>query len=48
MGCGLIVVILYLQGRISSGDSALGCADLLLGLLFLIAFFKTAARPAAV
>jgi hypothetical protein len=48
LGWGLAVVILYLQGRISSGDSALGCVDLLLALLFLIAFFKTAAHPAAV
>src|SRR5271170_7521568 len=48
LGWGLAAVILYLQGRISSGDSALGCVDLLFGLFFLIAFFKTGARPAAV
>jgi hypothetical protein len=33
--------VLYLQHRLKPGDLALGCVDLLFGVLFLIAFFKT-------
>jgi hypothetical protein len=33
--------VLYVQHRLTSGDLALGCVDLLLGVLFLTAFFKT-------
>jgi hypothetical protein len=33
--------VLYLQHRLTSEDLALGCVDLLLGVLFLTAFFKT-------
>jgi hypothetical protein len=35
-------VVLYLQHRSTPGDLALGCIDLLFGVLFLAAFFKTA------
>ncbi len=42
---GATVIVLYLQGRISMGDSALGLIDLILGALFLIAFFGI--RPLA-
>ena len=38
---GTSFVVLYLQHRIRPGDLALGCVDLLLGILFLTAFFKT-------
>jgi hypothetical protein len=40
---GGAVVMLYLQGRMKAGDLVFGCADLLFGLLFLIAFSKTVA-----
>jgi hypothetical protein len=35
-------VLLYLQRRLGAGDMALGCIDLLLGVLFLIAFHAAA------
>jgi hypothetical protein len=38
---GVTVIVLHLQGRIGSGDVALASVDLFLGLLFLVAFFKT-------
>lgn len=41
IGWGLAVMVLYVQGRISGGDMALGAVDLLLAFLFLIAFAKT-------
>jgi hypothetical protein len=41
---GVTVIVLHLQGRISSGDVTLGSVDLFLALLFLVAFFKTSAR----
>jgi hypothetical protein len=40
-GYGATFVTLYLQHRLTPGDLALGCVDLLLGALFLAAFFKT-------
>jgi hypothetical protein len=40
-GYGATFVILYLQHRLTPGDLALGCIDLLFGLLFLVAFFRT-------
>jgi hypothetical protein len=40
-GGGGAFVALYLQHRLTSGDLALGCVDLLFGILFLAAFFKT-------
>jgi hypothetical protein len=43
---GVTVMVLHLQGRIRTGDLTLGSVDLFLGLLFLVAFFKTSA-PAA-
>jgi hypothetical protein len=41
LGAGGSFVVLYLQHRLKPGDLALGCVDLLFGVLFLIAFFKT-------
>jgi len=43
---GIAVVILVLQNRMHPADLALGCADLLLGLFFIAAYFKTPARAA--
>ena len=40
-GYGATFVVLYLQHRLSKGDLALGCIDVLFGVLFLAAFFKT-------
>jgi len=40
---GAAVVVLVLQGRMHSSDIAFGGADLLLGILFAIAYYK--ARP---
>jgi len=45
-GWGIAVVLLFMQHRISVGDTALGIVDLLLALLFLIAFAKTPALRA--
>lgn len=45
-GWGIAVVILFMQHRISSGDMALGIADLVFAALFLLAFAKTAHRAA--
>ncbi len=41
---GIAVIALFLQRRISGGDVVLSGADLLLGMLFIIAFLKTPAR----
>jgi hypothetical protein len=38
---GLSFVILYMQHRLKPGDLALGCVDLLFGILFVAAFIKT-------
>jgi hypothetical protein len=40
-GYGASFVILYVQHRLTPGDLALGCVDLLFGVLFLTAFFRT-------
>ncbi|MGA2388170.1 MAG: hypothetical protein ABSF97_04380 [Candidatus Sulfotelmatobacter sp.] len=40
-GAGGSFVVLYLQHRLTPGDLVLGCVDLLFGVLFLAAFFKT-------
>jgi hypothetical protein len=42
LGFGVPTIILYLQRRLSAGDLGLGCVDLLLGVLFIIAFGATA------
>jgi hypothetical protein len=42
LGFGIPVIVLYTQRRIGAGDLALGCIDLLLGALFLVAFGATA------
>jgi hypothetical protein len=38
------VIVLVLQGRMHSSDLVFGMTDLLLGVLFVIAYFKTPAR----
>ncbi|MGA9305409.1 MAG: hypothetical protein WBW31_08400 [Candidatus Sulfotelmatobacter sp.] len=40
-GSGAAFVALYLQHHLTPGDLALGCIDLLFGVLFVAAFFKT-------
>jgi hypothetical protein len=40
-GYGATFVTLYLQHRLTPGDLALGCIDLLFGVLFVTAFVKT-------
>ncbi len=40
-GSGAAFVALYLQHRLTPGDLALGCVDLLFGALFVAAFLKT-------
>jgi hypothetical protein len=42
LGYGVAVVLLCLQRRMNQGDLVFGGVDLLFGLLFLIAFVKTA------
>jgi len=42
IGFGAPTVVLYMQRRLSAGDLALGCVDLLIGVLFLISFGATA------
>lgn len=42
---GAPVIVLVLQGRMHPSDLVFAGTDLLLGLLFVIAFFKTRARP---
>jgi hypothetical protein len=39
---GIPAVVLYMQRRLSPGDLGFGCVDLLLGVLFLVAFGATA------
>ena len=38
---GVSVIVLFLQRRMHAGDLVLAATDLLLGVLFLVAFFKT-------
>jgi hypothetical protein len=40
-GYGTTFAVLYMQHRLTAGDLSLGCIDLLFGVLFLAAFFKT-------
>lgn len=42
-GYAVAAFTLYLQGHVRLGDLVFGGADLLLGLLFVVAFFKTKA-----
>jgi hypothetical protein len=39
------VIVLVLQGRMHQSDLVFAGTDLLLGVLFVMAFFKTRARP---
>jgi hypothetical protein len=41
---GIAVVILVVQGRMHASDMVFGGVDLLLGILFVIAYIKTPAR----
>ena len=43
---GATVVVLILQGRLHASDFVFGGADLLFGVLFVIAYFKTPPRTA--
>jgi hypothetical protein len=43
---GAAVVVLVLQGRMHPSDLVFACTDLLLGVLFVIAYLKTPPRPA--
>ncbi len=43
---GIAVVVLVVQGRMRSSDLAFGIVDLLLGVLFVIAYLKTPSRLA--
>jgi hypothetical protein len=38
---GAAIIVLVLQGRMHKSDLVFACADLLLGLLFVIAYLKT-------
>ena len=44
---GVTLVVLFLQNRLHGTDLVLGGIDTLLGVLFLLAFFKTRAIPHA-
>lgn len=44
IGYVAVVVVLYLQQRMRAGDLVFAGTDLLLGVLFLMAFFKTSGR----
>jgi hypothetical protein len=41
---GIAVAILVMQGRMHGQDLAFGCVDLLLGVLFVIAYLRTPVR----
>jgi hypothetical protein len=43
---GLPMVLLYAQGRVAAAATALASADLVLGLLFAVAYLCTAAKSA--
>jgi hypothetical protein len=43
---GIAVIVLFLQKRISCGDLVFSTADLVLGVLFVMAFLKTPAQSA--
>jgi hypothetical protein len=43
-GYGATLIVLYLQHRLHPQDLALGGVDILFGLLFLAAFFKTVTK----
>ena len=44
-GYGASLLVLYLQRRLHPSDLVLGGVDVLFGILFLAAFFRTAAPP---
>lgn len=44
LGWVITVTVLYAQGRVAANALPLGAADLVLGILFAIAFVKTAPR----
>ena len=45
LGYVMTLVVLYAQGRLTLGQLAIGVPDLGLGVLFIIAFFRTAPIP---
>jgi hypothetical protein len=44
---GAALTVLYLQNRLHPSDLTFGAVDLLLGILFMVAFLKTRALPPA-
>jgi hypothetical protein len=44
---GIALIVLHLQGRLHVADLTFAGADLLLGILFIVAFVKTSSAPAA-
>lgn len=44
VGFGAPTIVLFVQHRLHPSDLALGCVDLLIGVLFMIAFGATAQR----
>jgi hypothetical protein len=44
---GAALIVLYLQNRLHASDLTFGGVDLLLGALFLVAFFKTGSQRLA-
>jgi len=47
-GYGATLLVLFLQNRLHPQDLALGGVDVLFGLLFLLAFFKTSAATVVI
>ena len=43
---GIALIVLFLQSRLHASDLAFGCVDLLFGVLFIVAFFKTSEASA--
>jgi len=45
LGWVAALVVLYAQGRVASSLLPLGTVDLLFGVLFMVAFFRTSTSP---
>jgi len=43
---GIALIVLFLQSRLHAADLTFGCIDLLFGVLFVVAFFKTSRASA--
>ncbi len=44
---GIALIVLHLQGRLHASDLTFAGADLLLGILFIVAFVKAKSQPGA-